>query len=121
LPQVSSSAERSQVHSLHGDFYRAEGKLSKALESYAIASRITPEEARYKFAAAQVYEQLSNPTEALKYVREGTRLEGKSRPYLDEWVARLEAKKVELEKLREQQVRTPADALSPLLHETGEP
>jgi predicted Zn-dependent protease len=101
-PFVTSSAERARLFAVEASFSQADGRLARALEGYLSASRIQPENCWYRYSVAQIYEQLQRPDDALREVREGVRLEGRERPDVKDWIARLVEKRKELDELRRQ-------------------
>jgi hypothetical protein len=101
-PFVTNSAERARLLAVEASLFQVDGRLARALEGYLSASRVQPENVGYRYAVAQIYEQLQRPDDALREVREGARLEGKERPDVKSWMDRLIAKRKELDELRQQ-------------------
>ncbi|MBI3181696.1 MAG: tetratricopeptide repeat protein [Myxococcales bacterium] len=105
-PFVTSSWQRADLFTLEAQAFQAEGLPMKAVQSYQSAARLRPESPHLHYAAARLFEQMSKPTEAIREVREGERLEGKPGSQ-SEWVARLEStlRALELRRLEQDAAR----------------
>jgi Flp pilus assembly protein TadD len=110
-PFVSNNLDRARLLQAEGALLRAEGRNGKALEAFLSAARLQPENAGLHFEVARLYEQLQRPHDAIRAIREGTRLEGRVRPEVAAWTATLEARDRELSELRRQRQVLGRDAI----------
>ncbi|MBX5481007.1 MAG: O-antigen ligase family protein [Myxococcaceae bacterium] len=101
-PLSQTARDRGRLFAMLGRFYRAEGKLNKALEQFESSARLQPELAEYRFAMAQILEQLHRPGEAIRLVREGVQLQKRESEENRAWLERLLRQQAEVEKLRRQ-------------------
>jgi tetratricopeptide (TPR) repeat protein len=103
-PFLRGDRQRAEVHSLQARLYLSEGRLARALDNFGAASRLRPEDPALRYELARLYERLRRPADALREVREATRIEGRTSEENTAWLIRLEQAESELDRLQQERL-----------------
>ena len=99
-PFLGAGGDRMRLVLAEADTYRAEGRYGRALDLVQTAVRLAPGEPGLHRQAAQLYEQMRRPAEALQELSTAVQLSGApADPATVEWMGRLRGA-AEAEKLR---------------------
>ena len=110
-PFLGAGGDRMRLVLAEADTYRAEGRYGRALDLVQTAVRLAPAEPGLHRQAAQLYEQMRRPEDALQELATAVQLSGApADPATVEWMGRLRGA-VEAEKMREMDPSRGLDSL----------